>query len=161
MITWYPVYPMTAVDSLQRLGWRPFFQSQVADCDGRPARVLNVQRGRVDVAHEAGTEAIEMTALTAAMAITVGDWVLIDQDTPRIMRRLDRFGFFQRRAPGTAGMKEGVRYQMYHALALLAVAWLGTQVQASAVHIAGWAFVAGILPALQARRLRVADALRR
>src|SRR6056297_111237 len=37
------------------------------------------------------------------------------------------------------------RYQMYHALALFGVAWLATQTQASAVSVAGWAFVAGIL----------------
>lgn len=39
----------------------------------------------------------------------------------------------------------GVRYQMYHALALLAAAWVVQQTEASAAHIAGWAFVAGIL----------------
>jgi uncharacterized membrane protein YgdD (TMEM256/DUF423 family) len=35
----------------------------------------------------------------------------------------------------------GVRYQMYHALALLAVAWAATQWESSA----GWAFVVGIV----------------
>lgn len=39
----------------------------------------------------------------------------------------------------------GVRYQMYHALALLAVAWVGTRFPGSAVTMAGWLFVAGIL----------------
>jgi len=39
----------------------------------------------------------------------------------------------------------GVRYQMYHALGLVAVAWATTQTEAAAVHFAGWAFVAGIL----------------
>ena len=39
----------------------------------------------------------------------------------------------------------GVRYQMYHALALLAVAWVSTQWPGSAVAIAGWLFVAGIV----------------
>lgn len=38
-----------------------------------------------------------------------------------------------------------VRYQMYHALALLAVAWLATLSPARAPRVAGWAFVAGIL----------------
>jgi len=37
------------------------------------------------------------------------------------------------------------RYQMYHALALFAVAWLVQQTQAQAAQLAGWAFVAGIL----------------
>lgn len=39
----------------------------------------------------------------------------------------------------------GARYQMYHALALLAVAWVLQQTQATAAQVAGWAFVAGIL----------------
>lgn len=39
----------------------------------------------------------------------------------------------------------GVRYQMYHALALFAAAWLVQQTEATAAHLAGWAFVAGIL----------------
>ena len=37
----------------------------------------------------------------------------------------------------------GVRYQMYHALGLFAVAWLAAQFPASQVSIAGWLFVAG------------------
>lgn len=37
------------------------------------------------------------------------------------------------------------RYQMYHALALPGVAWIGQQTQSPAAQFAGWAFVAGIL----------------
>jgi uncharacterized membrane protein YgdD (TMEM256/DUF423 family) len=37
----------------------------------------------------------------------------------------------------------GVRYQMYHALALLAVAWL-VAAEAPMARAAGWSFVAGI-----------------
>jgi uncharacterized membrane protein YgdD (TMEM256/DUF423 family) len=36
-----------------------------------------------------------------------------------------------------------VRYQMYHALALLAVAWLASRVPGSMSTAAGWLFVAG------------------
>ena len=39
----------------------------------------------------------------------------------------------------------GVRYQMYHALALIAVAWATTQWESTTVTLAGWAFVVGIL----------------
>ena len=38
----------------------------------------------------------------------------------------------------------GVRYQMYHALALLAVAWAQTRWEGAALTGAGWCFVAGI-----------------
>jgi uncharacterized membrane protein YgdD (TMEM256/DUF423 family) len=39
----------------------------------------------------------------------------------------------------------GVRYQMYHALALLAVALMMSRVEGRFVVIAGWSFTAGIL----------------
>ena len=39
----------------------------------------------------------------------------------------------------------GARYQMYHALALLAVAWVATRWPGAAVSTAGWLFVAGTL----------------
>ena len=39
----------------------------------------------------------------------------------------------------------GARYQMYHALALLAVAWAATRWPGGAVSAAGWLFVAGTL----------------
>ena len=39
----------------------------------------------------------------------------------------------------------GARYQMYHALALLAVAWVSSRWPGPAVNTAGWLFVAGIV----------------
>lgn len=39
----------------------------------------------------------------------------------------------------------GARYHMYHALALLAVAWAVTRWPGGWAHIAGWLFVAGIV----------------
>jgi uncharacterized membrane protein YgdD (TMEM256/DUF423 family) len=42
-----------------------------------------------------------------------------------------------------ATFETGVRYQMYHALALLAVAWGCTRWPGSAVNAAGWLFIAG------------------
>ncbi len=39
----------------------------------------------------------------------------------------------------------GVRYHMYHALALLAVAWASAHWPQSKVETAGWAFIAGII----------------
>ncbi len=37
------------------------------------------------------------------------------------------------------------RYQMYHALALLAVAWLASRAPTPTLNAAGWAFVIGIV----------------
>jgi uncharacterized membrane protein YgdD (TMEM256/DUF423 family) len=39
----------------------------------------------------------------------------------------------------------GARYHMYHALALLAVAWVTSRWPGPAVSVAGWLFVAGIV----------------
>jgi uncharacterized membrane protein YgdD (TMEM256/DUF423 family) len=44
-----------------------------------------------------------------------------------------------------ATFETGVRYQMYHALALLAVAWAAARWTNSWTSIAGWLFVAGTL----------------
>jgi len=93
---------MSAPESLQKLGWRPFFQAQTdPDADVRPARVLSVHRGRVDLAGEDWHAVIELSPKAGAMQITVGDWVLTDEQQ-HIVQRLDRFGAFRRRAAGTA-----------------------------------------------------------
>ena len=55
-------------------------------------------------------------------------------------------GLRQRLSPDMLAVFEtGARYQMYHAIALLAVAWAGTRWPGSAMQFAGWAFVAGTL----------------
>ena len=43
-----------------------------------------------------------------------------------------------------AVFETGVRYQMYHALGLLAVAWAASRFEHPLVHVAGWSFVIGI-----------------
>ena len=98
------VYIMSAMDTLHSMGWRPFFQAQVdVDCEAVPARVLAVHRGRLEIAHEKGQALIAVSGRSAALDITVGDWVLLDTTRDNIARRLDRSGLFQRKAPGTAG----------------------------------------------------------
>ncbi len=42
-----------------------------------------------------------------------------------------------------AAFETGARYQMYHALALVAVAWAMTQWPTKLVHLSGWLFIAG------------------
>jgi uncharacterized membrane protein YgdD (TMEM256/DUF423 family) len=43
-----------------------------------------------------------------------------------------------------AVFETGVRYQLIHALALLAVAWAGARWSSPAISVAGWLFVVGI-----------------
>jgi uncharacterized membrane protein YgdD (TMEM256/DUF423 family) len=55
-------------------------------------------------------------------------------------------GLKARLAPDTlATFEVGVRYQMYHALALLAAAWACTRWAGALASLAGWLFVAGTL----------------
>jgi uncharacterized membrane protein YgdD (TMEM256/DUF423 family) len=44
-----------------------------------------------------------------------------------------------------ANFETGARYHMYHALALLAVAWLATQRPSGLADAAGWCFLIGII----------------
>ena len=95
---------MSTDETLLSLGWRPHFQSQVDPGDDRsPARVMNVHRGRVEIASEAGTASIDLHGRSASMGLTVGDWVLLGVDNSTISKRLQPFGVFQRRAAGTGG----------------------------------------------------------
>jgi len=54
-------------------------------------------------------------------------------------------GLKSRLAPDLLQVFEtGVRYQVFHALALLAVAWAAARWPSPGVHAAGWLFVAGV-----------------
>ena len=95
---------MSASETLQSLGWRPFFQAQVEpDASMLPARVLHVHRGRVEIAREGGRAAIPITGKAAGLGVTGGDWVLLDSEGSIVMQRLERQSLFRRRAAGTAG----------------------------------------------------------
>lgn len=95
---------MMGLESLHSLGWRPFFQSQLNPGSGlEPARVLNVHRGRIEIAGERGRADVDVSGKAAELGITVGDWVLIDPEGPVVRARLERQSLFQRRAAGTGG----------------------------------------------------------
>jgi uncharacterized membrane protein YgdD (TMEM256/DUF423 family) len=69
-------------------------------------------------------------SLSAGLAVAFGAHGLRGRLTPDLL----------------ANFETGVRYQMYHALALLAVAWAATHWPRSALPTcAGWLFVAGTL----------------
>lgn len=44
-----------------------------------------------------------------------------------------------------AVFETAARYQMYHALALLAVGWLASHAPSARIHVAGWAFLCGVV----------------
>jgi ribosome biogenesis GTPase len=91
------------MNELESLGWRHHFAAQVdPDTTLVPARVLAVHRGRVEVAGDGFATEVPLSGNSAALGITVGDWVLVDREGPRIGRLLDRFSAFKRAAAGTS-----------------------------------------------------------
>lgn len=98
---------MEAINStLLQLGWKPFFREQVALEDDRrlqPVRVMSVHRGMVTVVGD-GLEASISSSLPEPKGPedrpTVGDWLLIDRHSRKLVRILDRTSLFKRPAPG-------------------------------------------------------------
>lgn len=70
-----------------------------------------------------------LSALVAVAAGAFGAHALRDRLSPEML----------------AAFETGARYHMYHALALLAVAWAATRWAGPAVRLAGWLFLAGTL----------------
>jgi len=96
--------------SLGDLGWKPFFQNQLADHDLNaqvPIRIMAVHRRQIigiGAGPGAGVEVAMPPVLATDVdpegAATVGDWVLYDAETGRAAALLDRQSLFKRRAAG-------------------------------------------------------------
>lgn len=92
------------VPDLLDFGWSPFFQSQLSAAEASttfPARVMAVHRGRLHL-QGAQFEADSPPFFSENAAATVGDWLLLDNETRRALRLLDRKSAFKRLAAGTA-----------------------------------------------------------
>ncbi|MGB5869177.1 MAG: ribosome small subunit-dependent GTPase A [Albidovulum sp.] len=100
---------MNPTYSLKDLGWSANFLGQL-ELDEietlRPSRVTAVQRDRVAVLSEAGSDLLELPPGLSAGAVAVGDWVLADPKTLRITRVLDRKSRITRRAAGEASVEQ-------------------------------------------------------
>ncbi|MEP0942090.1 MAG: ribosome small subunit-dependent GTPase A [Rhizobiaceae bacterium] len=90
--------PKPALSSLERLGWQPFFAQQTSIDElavSPPVRVVEVQRSGLRVRGD-GLE----TVLPPNAEITVGDWLLLDENRPNAPILLQRKGLIKRRAAG-------------------------------------------------------------
>jgi ribosome biogenesis GTPase len=91
------------LSELAEFGWDSFFQQQISDEQSVsvvPVRVMNVHKSGLQIAGvSVDTQAEPLTDDDGRA--TVGDWLLFNTETQRIVRRLDRKSIFKRRAPGT------------------------------------------------------------
>ena len=92
---------MPTILSIADLGWRPFFQQQLNLEEwenARPARVFEHHKTQIRLATADGD--IVMLLHHSMPALTVGDWLLVD-DTGQYLRCLERHSCFYRKAPGS------------------------------------------------------------
>lgn len=93
-------------ETLEELGWRPYFSEQVTEAEARqchPVRVMAVHRGAIAVAGAGAQRSISPYIQGAGPSDdhpTVGDWLLIDRAALLGVRVLGRMNLFKRRAPG-------------------------------------------------------------
>ena len=87
---------------MRRLGWSSFFQEQLAgdEVAHTPARIDAVHRGRLTGLTTAGQIDIELPARVDTAEFAVGDWMLAEVLTHKLVRRLDRKALLQRRGEG-------------------------------------------------------------
>lgn len=87
--------------SLATLGWQPYFQQQLTLSELEActiARVMAHHRSGFDLAAEIGP--LTLAPHKSLPAMTVGDWVLLNQDGS-FVRLLERHSLFRRKAAGT------------------------------------------------------------
>lgn len=93
--------------SLLQLGWRPFHSQQLSLEElesADPARVSSVHRSGLVVLSERGSQSVTIPPRSMehlARPATVGDWVLIEKEAPRVQRILTAYGAITRVAAGT------------------------------------------------------------
>lgn len=94
-------------ETLQYLGWTPFFSEQVSrkEADLLPLRINGVHRRKLTGLSDTGQIQIELPPRTNTGDFAVGDWVLIEPYTNLLIRRLDRKTVLERSAEGQKGMQ--------------------------------------------------------
>jgi len=87
--------------SLSSLGWQTYFQQQLTLEESglvTPARVMELHRSRFQVLSEHGAHTLAL--LHTMPALTVGDWVLLNENG-QFVRALERKSGFKRKAGGS------------------------------------------------------------
>lgn len=98
------------VDKLRSLGWKPFFQQQLTFDETQEnviARVSAHHGSQVLLLGEGGEFSVPVQLTASVGELAVGDWLLLETDTHRTVRRLERQTVLSRKAAG-----EEVRSQL-------------------------------------------------
>jgi ribosome biogenesis GTPase len=84
------------------LGWSEFFADQLDEADGDlvPRRIAEVHRSRLSVTSLEGIVRLGISHQVNTSEYAVGDWVMVDPDGDKLMRRLERRTLLQRRTEG-------------------------------------------------------------
>jgi ribosome biogenesis GTPase len=97
----------TQAFTLFQLGWRPSYSHHLTLQDfeaGYPARVVGVHRNSLSVLSARGAATVVMPQAPVAggePAVTVGDWLLIEMEAPRVSRLIERQSLIARIAAGS------------------------------------------------------------
>ncbi len=86
--------------TLSDLGWSAHFRARAGDTDGAPARVSSVARDRLEALTSAGVVTLTLSGGQSTGDFAVGDWVLHDPASGRVLTLLDRQTAIARRAAG-------------------------------------------------------------
>lgn len=93
--------PVVQAVTLADLGWSRHFADQCHDTAGLlPMRIISVQRAMATGLDPAGEHHLGFPPDMRAGGLAVGDWVLVDPETRRIARVLERLSLLSRRAAG-------------------------------------------------------------
>lgn len=91
--------PERRYSPLETYGWQPFFAQQIGIdelTESPPVRVVEVHRNAMRIIGDAIDQSIPPIP-----DVTVGDWLLLDRQSPQTSRVLQRMSVIKRRAPGT------------------------------------------------------------
>jgi ribosome biogenesis GTPase len=97
--------------SLAQLGWRACFAQQLSLqslAESYPARVAAIHRNGPIVMSERGVEEVVLGSRGADPSLTVGDWVLVENDVRRVSRMLERHSFVSRLSAGSTQQVQAI-----------------------------------------------------
>lgn len=96
--------------TLFQLGWRLSYSHDLTLRDfeaGYPARVVGVHRNALSVLSARGAASVTLSAAVEP-AITVGDWLLLEMEAPRVLRLLERQSLIARIAAGSEHRQQAI-----------------------------------------------------